>query len=310
MDNIHLIPEDVDLIVGVPRSGMLVASIIALHSNRQLTDVNGYTEGRIMSTGLQRAKIGNKINSVSESKKALVVDDSLLSGTEMSRVRGLIEKAGLTEKTIFATVICNPGMENKVDIVFDLCETPRVFEWNLMHGHILPKCCVDIDGVLCLDPSNDQNDDGPKYRDFLRTARPLWKPTATIGMLVTSRLEKYRDLTENWLAEQGIKYEKLVMMQYNTMAERQQAKAYASFKANVYAESDKVFFIESSDPTTKEIAKLSGKHALCIETHLVYSPSGMPHTKQRVKNTIGNIESLIARIIRKLKKMLFISSGS
>lgn len=307
VENIYRIPHDIDLIVGVPRSGMLVASMVALHSNRQLTDVEGYTHNRIMSTGLQRAKIGKKVNSVAESRRALVIDDSLLTGTEMKRVRGLIDAAGLTDRTMFATVLCNPEQENEIDLAFELCPTPRVFEWNLMHGHMLPKSCVDIDGVLCLDPSKEQNDDGPKYHEFLRTARSLWRPTATIGILVTSRLEKYRDLTEAWLAEQGIKYNKLEMMQYNTMLERQQAKAYGSFKAAIYAQSDMIFFIESSEVTTAEIARLSGKPALCIESHRLYDPSGVPHVRQRAKKAIQGARSLIQRVKNKLKKLLTLS---
>lgn len=167
-ENIYRIPHDIDLIVGVPRSGMLVASLVALHCNKQLTDIDGYISGNMMSSGLQRAKIGKKITSLEEVRRAMVIDDSLLNGTEMRRVRDLVHSAGLTSKTIFATALCNPERVNEVDLAFDLCPIPRVFEWNLMHGHMLKNCCVDIDGVLCLDPTNEQNDDGPKYHDFLK----------------------------------------------------------------------------------------------------------------------------------------------
>lgn len=301
--SVHKVPEDVDLIVGVPRSGMLAGTLLALHTNRQLTDVDGYLNGRLMANGLQRKSIGRKVTAMSEVRRALVIDDSLLSGQEMARVRGLISEAGLAEKTIFATVFCKPGKEDQVDIAFETCSTPRVFEWNLMHGHMLPKCCVDIDGVLCVDPTNAQSDDGPKYREFLRTATPLWLPSAKIGMLVTSRLEKYRELTEAWMAEQGIEFEQLVMMQYATTAERRAAQAYGSFKAKVFAESDKVFFIESNEETAEEIARLSGKPTLCIESHRVYSASGLPHIKQSVRDAIQESQSILQRIIRKLKRI-------
>ena len=36
----HRIPAEVDLVVGIPRSGMLAASIIALAMNRNLLDLN------------------------------------------------------------------------------------------------------------------------------------------------------------------------------------------------------------------------------------------------------------------------------
>lgn len=51
---------------------------------------------------------------------------------------------------------------------------------------------MDIDGVLCADPTPEENDDGEKYRHFLLNTPPLFIPKVTIGTLVTSRLEKYR----------------------------------------------------------------------------------------------------------------------
>ena len=77
--SVHKVPEDVDLIVGVPRSGMLAGTLLALHTNRQLTDVDGYLNGRLMANGLQRKSIGRKVTAMSEVRRALVIDDSLLS---------------------------------------------------------------------------------------------------------------------------------------------------------------------------------------------------------------------------------------
>ncbi|MFK8014366.1 MAG: phosphoribosyltransferase [Gammaproteobacteria bacterium] len=304
VSNLYRIPDDVDLIVGVPRSGMLAASLVALHSNRSLTNLQGYIEGKILRPGMQRAGIGREANDLSNVRRALVIDDSVLSGAEMERTRGEVEAAGLMDSTDFATVFCLPGMEDTVDLAFELCATPRVFEWNLLHGHMLPQCCVDIDGVLCVDPTEEQNDDGPRYRDFLRTATPLWRPSSTISMLVTSRLEKYRDLTEEWLAANGVEYDQLIMMQYNTMEERKAAKAYGSFKADVYAKSDNIFFIESNDWTASEIARLSGKPALCTETQTVYDPYGLPYLKQNVKGVVQESQSLTKRIIRKFGRSI------
>ena len=39
-----------------------------------------------------------------------------------------------------------------------------------------------------------------------RAMKPRWI-CWRLGWLVTSRLEKYRELTEEWLADYGIKYE-------------------------------------------------------------------------------------------------------
>ncbi len=45
------IPRDVDLVVGIPRSGLLAGSILALHLNVPLTDLQGLIEGRTIQSG-------------------------------------------------------------------------------------------------------------------------------------------------------------------------------------------------------------------------------------------------------------------
>lgn len=304
VENIHRIPTDVDLVVGIPRSGMLAANLIALHCNLAITDVDGLLAGKVMASGLQRASIGRHLRDVAASRTVLVVDDSILSGGEMSRVKSLIDSAGLSSKVLYLAVFYVRERQSDVDIALDLCPLPRVFEWNLMHGHTLPKCCVDIDGVLCVDPTDEENDDGERYMDFLQNARLLTKPTATIGTLVTSRLEKYRSATEQWLRKHDIRFERLVMMDYATMEERQAAKAYAEFKATAYSKSNAMLFIESSDELSMKIAKLSGKPVLCAETQLLYSPSGLPHAKHQIKLAAQESGAFAMRALRKLKRIL------
>lgn len=75
-----------------------------------------------------------------------------------------------------------------------------------MYHVMLEKSCVYIDGVLCIDPTEQPNDDGESYRKFLSEALPLHGSLRRIGYLVTSILEKYRSLTEAWLKSQGIEY--------------------------------------------------------------------------------------------------------
>ena len=49
--NLHKVPRDIDLIVGVPRSGILVAAMLALYLNLPHTDIEGLIEGRILLPG-------------------------------------------------------------------------------------------------------------------------------------------------------------------------------------------------------------------------------------------------------------------
>lgn len=271
-----LLPRDVDLIVGIPRSGLLAASILALHLNLPLTDVEGFIEGRILGYG-RRYTMGNrKAFDLESVKKVLVLDDSAGSGTTMSKVREKLSGSQVSGKEIvYAAVYTDPLTKESVDIAFETCSSPRVFEWNIMHHPVLSESCVDIDGVLCLDPSVEENDDSINYLDFLANAKPLVIPTIEVGYLVTSRLEKYRSETEVWLAKHGVMYKKLFMLDLPDRETRMNLASYADFKAMVYAETNARLFIESSLNQSQEIANLSGKQVLCFETRKMINPEGL-----------------------------------
>ena len=142
-----------------------------------------------------------------------------------------------------------------------------------MHGGMIARSCVDIDGILCIDPTSRQNDDGPLYRRFLEEARPLLIPSGPVGWLVTCRLEKYRSLTEQWLQRHGVQYQQLYMMDLPTKAARLAAGSHASFKAQMYRSTNATLFLESSERQATEIARLTGKPVLCMDTRRMEYPS-------------------------------------
>ena len=76
---LHTIPN-VDCIIGVPRSGMLPATLIALYLGKPLISIE--------QLGSQSNQFTNRIplNNLAI-KKALVVDDSCFSGNAMNKVR-------------------------------------------------------------------------------------------------------------------------------------------------------------------------------------------------------------------------------
>jgi len=152
-----------------------------------------------------------------------------------------------------------------VDYFFEVVPLPRYFQWNVFNHTTLEKACFDIDGVLCVDPTDEQNDDGPKYTDFILNAPPLFIPGAKIGTIVTSRLEKYRKETETWLAKHNVKYNDLVMLDLPDMAARQKANNHGDFKAGVYTSKPYVLFIESNLNQAIQINRIAKKPVLCTE---------------------------------------------
>jgi len=153
-----------------------------------------------------------------------------------------------------------------------------------MHHMLLAQSCVDIDGVLCRDPSEAENDDGPEYARFLADVQPRFVPSVRIRYLVTCRLEKYRSLTEEWLSRHGIGYDRLVMMDLPTKAARVASGSHATFKASVYRRTDTQLFIESSREQADDIARLSGGDVLCTDTmEFVLPPVIRGHIRRQTR---------------------------
>ena len=269
--NLHKIPRDVDLIVGVPRSGMLVAHVVALDLNLPFTDLAGFVDGRMIGTGDTR-KRKDWIQSVYDAKHILVVDDSISKGDAIKKAKKTVEESFYTGKVSYFVAYALPTYFACVDIFFEFCNHPRMFEWNYLHHWGLKNTCMDIDGVLCKDPTFLQNNDGERYVDFLRTATPNVIPTKPIGYLVTGRLEKYRSETEQWLEKNGVQYDHLIMLDCENAKLRAKV-SQGAFKAEVYREKKDCFlFIESSLEQALEICKISGKQVYCTENHALINP--------------------------------------
>ncbi len=255
---LHILPRDFDLIVGVPRSGMLPANLLALYLNKPYTDIHSFLNGRIYSAG-ERGKNFDLKNV----RKILVVDDSVASGSALKEVKDLLAPVSETYTLQFCAVFIAPGREKGVDYFFETVPLPRCFQWNVFNHSLLSKACFDIDGVLCPDPTPEQNDDGEKYRAFLLNTPPLFIPGSKVGAIVTSRLEKYRPETERWLKQHRIQYDQLVMLDLPDMAARQKANSHSEHKARVYQSGAWSLFVESDDQQARAINQLTGKPVLC-----------------------------------------------
>lgn len=277
--NIHKIPHDIDLVVGIPRSGMLPASMIALFLNKKMTDLDSFLEGRIMGSG-ERSKYIHD----GDIKKVLIVDDSVYGGGAMTKAKEKISLLINKYDLIFAAPIVTTHGKQFVDIFFEVIDGSRVFEWNLFHHSILQRSCVDIDGVINLDPEED--DDGPIYQEFLKSAIPLYTPTVKIGALISCRLEKYRPLTESWLKKHGIQYDKLNMLKFDSKIERLRWGRHGEYKGQFYRDGDYELFIESDFTQAQVIANISQKPVICISKNQLVLPHIPVSTVQKLKRYI------------------------
>lgn len=268
--NLHKLPLDIDLVVGIPRSGLLAANLLCLAVNVPMTDVEGFLSGRILRTGITRKRI-TASRDPEEKKTVVVIDDSILSGDSMSNIRDILHESENKYNITYCAVYGVTEHDNLADVILEKVPLPRIFQWNIMHHSVLRKCCVDIDGVLCQDPTPEDNDDGPKYLRFIENAIPLLSPTETMGTLVTCRLEKYRSVTVRWLENKGIKFENLYMLDLPSKKDRVRMGGHGEYKAHIYKNTDAVLFIESEYQQARVIAEQSGKPVLCMATqHIIY----------------------------------------
>lgn len=263
--HLHRIPRDVDAIVGIPRSGLLAASLIALHLQKPLTDVEGFC----------RNQVNRRSSRVVGARRALLVDDTVLKGSAM---RGAVERvlSARPDATLirFAVWSAPQTPAGAVDLALDLCPTPRAFAWNLWKHKRLERWAFDLDGVLCRDPRRHENDDGDAYRQFIRTAAPAFVPRRPIGWIITARLEKWRSETEAWLARQGIAHQGLIMLDLPSATARQEQGGRGRWKAEVFAGlAGAELFLESNEGQARKIAKYSGKPAWCTSTQTFIRPT-------------------------------------
>lgn len=295
----HKLPSDLDLIVGIPRSGLLVANLLALCTNLPMTDVDGLLQGRLLSTGPRYE--GDLGDLTSRTLDVLVVDDSVWSGQQMQEVKERIAAAALPHRIRYAAVYVRPGSQHHVDFVGELLSTPRVFEWNIVNHNYLSETCIDIDGVLCRDPTEAENDDGACYEEFVSTVPPLITPSKKVGWVVTSRLEKYRPLTEAWLERYGVEYGELIMLDLPSKEARLAAGSHATFKADVYKATGASLFIESALWQASEIANRVGRPVFCMDERQMIWPG---HELGQAPRSIQRLWWLLSRTRSKVLSRL------
>ena len=273
--NLHKIPRDIDLVVGIPRSGMLAATIIALHLNLPLLDMDSYLNQVQFHTGNTK-KCENWIKTTQEAKKVLVVDDSISSGKAMNEAKMLTKRIA-SVKHFFLAVYALELTSLMVDIFFEIVSQPRMFEWNFMHHWALEYACVDIDGV------------------------PKFIPTKKVAYIVSARLEKYRKETEEWLHKNKIEYGKLILLDEPDAASRRKNVNHGSYKGEIFKNTDCSLFIESSYEQAVEICRTSGKQCYCTGKACLITPEGVT---VHLKILANDWRFTAKRIVKKLLKLI------
>src|SRR5690554_526389 len=270
--NLHLITQEgFELIVGLPRSGMIPAYMISAYLNVDCTDIDAFVNNTKLQRGITRTTKAN-LTYPQDAKKVLIVDDSVYSGKSMKLALDRIDGEVAKKIKTFAVYV-NDNNPPYTDLYFEILKGKKLFEWGIYHNNIISNCCFDIDGVLCRDPLPEEDDDDVKYRNFIENVEPLFLPTGRIHSLVTNRLEKYRELTEVWLKKHNVLYDNLIMVQLSNKEDKNLIDASIDNKAKYYKKSNTELFIESSFNQAEKIAVFAGKPVYCTDTNTYIDPS-------------------------------------
>ncbi|MEI8381044.1 MAG: hypothetical protein WCJ09_13005 [Planctomycetota bacterium] len=240
-------------IAGVPRSGMIPASLMALELNVPMIALELLINNPHPEIPLPRRGFHRRI----QDGMILVVDDTSASGRQFERLRELIS-VPVQMAAIY--------VEERPVIAADLyyAKLPRVaqfFEWTMFHDDNNHHLLTDLDGVLCDDWNGGNEDEHPDaYQDFLHNVRPRRIPSMPLKGIVTNRLERHRPETVAWLRRHGIQFGTLTMSPHTTFSSRDQAQDASARKAAAYAADPALrLFVESDDQQAVEIARRTGR---------------------------------------------------
>jgi adenine/guanine phosphoribosyltransferase-like PRPP-binding protein len=258
VEGIPNLPSDLDLVVGVARSGLLPAWIISSYLDLPMTDVDGLVEGQLIRHATSTRDDVDEAGVVDEAVHVLVIDDSIGHGSQMRQVRERL--AGMTTgRTVsFAAVYATPSGAESADVVFEQVPWGRAFSWNLMHHDLLDACCVDADGVLWDPASPPSTTSDPD---------PIWQPTTPIGWIVTAHEAEHADAVRAWLTAHSIRSRGLIMPNRGRSGE-----AGTAFKARVYRRTAARLLITDEPDVARRLMKRSGASTLSLREQRLFTP--------------------------------------
>lgn len=253
--------KDFDVVIGIPRSGLLPASIL---STMLGTGLSTFEEVRL---GFKHLK-GSKVRSKSFDK-VLLVDDSTGSGYTMKTYKSKLESLDHVGKVVTYSVFGHDKGYSPDYIGFIPKKGKRIYEWNLLHRDYPFKVGFDLDGVLSDDRFIHGVKDKDRYKQLLTEMRVMYKPAFKIEFIVTCRLEEFRIITEDWLHFNNIDFRKLIMWNYKDWDNRK--GKYLQAKIDMLKNLNLGLFIESDDRLAKEINHALGLPCLSIEEMRLYT---------------------------------------
>lgn len=243
-----------DIIVGIPRSGLLVANIIGLKLGIPVTTPELFINGIYWKSNLIPEK--------EEYTKILLIDDSIFSGKSIEDNMLILNQSRKDIIITKAALMVTNESKSLVDLHYKMVPYPRLFEWNLLHAS-KGKLASDMDGVICEKCPPGVDRDEELYIKWIKNAKPYLIPAFEIDLIVSNRLEKYRADTEKWLTRHGVRYKELVL--WNLQYKQERNGKFAQHKIEVILQYKPDMVWESSFHESKQIFRVTRIPTLCVD---------------------------------------------
>jgi hypothetical protein len=241
--------------IGVPRSGLLLANMLALHLNKHLLPLPWLWRGDSVEP-LRRGSRGMGPGHV------VVIEDSVLTGATLRQLMRRVKDSGPHRPVRFAAAYVRADTPGLFPGLLYARVIPRyaAFAWNWAHQRRLEQAVLDMDGVLFpMGAAIDELD-----------AVPLVVPTYAPLAIATGRREKYRAATLAWLRRWGIPTRTLHMMPTDKDAHAT-VGGVVGHKSSVAKALGALWFVESEADQSADISTAAGIPVLCTADWRLYA---------------------------------------
>ncbi|MDN6900284.1 phosphoribosyltransferase [Oenococcus sicerae] len=188
---------DFDLIVGLPRRGMIPATLIGLFLNKPVVSFNE------LNANLASEKIGYRLQEESAKfpksyNNILLVDDSTDEGSVFEQAITKLDDATAKKVTTLSIYATAKG-GTRVDLHLETLEEPKLYEWNISHKKAaLADAAMRFEGIIATNALTGK-------------WIPITLPSYPVKLIYSGLREKHREKLETFLHDNGVEFEQLQM---------------------------------------------------------------------------------------------------
>lgn len=251
---LYVAKEGFDAVIGIARSGLIPASIVAVMNHLPLWMVSPYSRTfGPASSGFRLADPGTE-----KPKRPILIDDTTSSGNSLRIAQAVLKDRGV-DVAARAVVLCSPSTRDKVDFCCAIYEKPHYLEWCFANTFWAAEMAYDMDGIICADDAPD-----------IITAAPLYLPKVNPAVIISARPDTVREITMQWLRRHGVRVAELVMWP-GPRLENDKAKI-AVWKAEQLKARRPIRIYAESDPEiARMVAEMANIPVLCPKAEKVFN---------------------------------------